>query len=338
MAAGALGRSASEVTANVYVVHVAGPESVVVAGSRGVLETSDAGARWRNITPSTVSGVLVSHIVDIESFGTARIWLEPVGDMRMDFVPYTDNGGATWSSAVLPGGAALNGSPLSFWTPESGRALGARNGGAVGVYQAGDGGASWKRVAGATAGPFGGPVTFTSASGGWTWDGGGSMYRTEDGGRTWQRVRLPAVRGYKLIAADQPESFGGSVVIVIARLRSAGRTTRTAFYESEDGGASWHPQLAPRSGGGTSAAFAAGGSDWFVLIGAELFATPDAGRTWQAVGVRTPAGLSIDAIDYLSPTIGWAEAAGPPIGERYPTYLLRTTDGGRDWSEVDFPP
>jgi photosystem II stability/assembly factor-like uncharacterized protein len=71
------------------------------------------------------------------------------------------------------------------------------------------------------------------------------MYRTEDGGRTWQRVRLPAVRGYKLVGAGQPEAFGG-VVIVIARPLSVGGTTRTAFYKSDSGGASWSPQLAPR--------------------------------------------------------------------------------------------
>lgn len=53
----------------------------------------------------------------------------------------------------------------------------------------------------------------------------------------------------------------------------------------------------------------------FTLTGAELFATTDAGRTWQQTNVRTPPGMSIDAKDCLSPTIGWAEAAGPAIGD-----------------------
>ena len=333
-------RSASQATANVYVVHVAGPDSVIVANSDGVLATSNAGAHWRNITPRTMSPVLFGHIVDIETFGTARIWLELVGDERMDFVPYTDNSGATWRVGVLPGGAALSGTAptLSFWTPESGLAVGERNGGAIGLYQTDDGGASWKQLAGATAGPFGGPVTFTSASYGWTWNRGGLVYRTDDGGRTWQQVRLPTLRGYKLTAVEQPEFFGGDVVIVIARLRTAGGTTRTAFYESGDGGASWHASLAPGAGTGASAAFARNGSDWFALSAAELFASTNAGRTWEEAGVRAPTGDSIDAIDYLSPTIGWAEAAGPPIGDLYPTYLLRTTDGGRNWSRVDFQP
>jgi photosystem II stability/assembly factor-like uncharacterized protein len=328
------------VTANVYVVHVAGPDSVIVANSDGVLATSNAGAHWRNITPRTMSPVLFGHIVDIETFGTARIWLELVGDERMDFVPYTDNSGATWRVGVLPGGAALSGTAptLSFWTPESGLAVGERNGGAIGLYQTDDGGASWKQLAGATAGPFGGPVTFTSASDGWTWNGGGSVYRTDDGGRTWQPVRLPTLRGYKLTAVEQPEFFDGDVVIVIARLQSASGT-RTAFFESRDGGASWHPQLAPRPADATTtAAFAASGSDWFALTGSELLATTSAGRTWQESDVRTPTGLSINTIDYLSQTIGWAEAAGPAIGDLYPTYLLRTTDGGRTWLKVDYQP
>jgi photosystem II stability/assembly factor-like uncharacterized protein len=285
-----------------------------------------------------VSGVLVSHIVDITSFGSGHIWLEPVGDMRMDFIPYTNDSGTTWRLARLPGGAGLAGSPLSFWTPERGRALGERNGGAVVVFETDDGGASWNHVAGATAGPFGGPVTFTSASGGWTWNRRGLMYRTADGGRTWQRVRLPALHGYELVAAAEPKVSGDGAVVVITRLRSAGGVARTAFYASEDGGASWHAHLAPGAGKGASAALAANGSDWFALSRADLFATTNAGRTWQETTVRTPTGDSINAIDYLSPTIGWAEAAGPTIGNLYPTYLLRTSNGGRTWSEVDYRP
>jgi photosystem II stability/assembly factor-like uncharacterized protein len=278
-------RSASVGTrASVYVVHVAGPENVVVAGGDGVVATSDGGERWRNITPSTMSPVLFGHIVEIASFGTARIWLEPVGDERMDYVPSTDNGGAKWNVGVLPGGAVLSGSPLSFWTPENGRALGEKMAGATGVYQTDDGGVSWKRMASATAGPFSGPVSFTSASDGWTWNRAGLMYRTEDGGRT----------------------------------------------------ASWHADLA-LAGAGTSAAVATSGTDWYALSGPELFASTNAGRTWQESAIRTPTGDSINAIEYLSPTIGWAEAAGPTIGDFYPTYLLRTTDGGRDWSQADFP-
>lgn len=330
-------------------MHVAGPGNVVVAGWAGVLSTGDAGARWRDITAPTMDGVVVSHIVDIASFGTTRIWLEPVGDERMRFVPYTDDGGATWSVGALPVGAALGGAPLSFWTPETGRTVGGGNGVAVGgVYQTGDGGASWRRVAGATPGPFDGPVTFTSASAGWTWSGADLMYRTEDGGRRWQREQLPAVRGYELASAGQPEIFGGGVVVVVARLRRPGGAERTAFYESEDGGISWNTHLAPGASKGANASFAANGSDWFALSGDDLFASTDAGGTWQAAAVHTPTGDSIDAIDYLSPTIGWAEAAGRQIDNRspasgaivpfFPTYLLRTTDGGRNWSQVRFGP
>jgi hypothetical protein len=32
---------------NIWVVHVAGPDNVIVAGSRGVVVTSDGGARSR---------------------------------------------------------------------------------------------------------------------------------------------------------------------------------------------------------------------------------------------------------------------------------------------------
>jgi photosystem II stability/assembly factor-like uncharacterized protein len=312
--------------ANVYTVHVASAEHVIVAGSGGVLVTSDAGVHWRTITPRSVSGVLVSHIDDIASFGGGRIWLEPVGDERMDFIPFTRDGGATWSLGVLPQGG-LSGSPLSFWSPMDGRALGERNGGHVGVYQTDDGGASWAPVAGATPGPFGGPVTFTSAADAWTWNGGGLMYRTRDGGRTWQPVRLPAIRGYKLDGAEQPQSFGGEMVVA-ARLRNGSGTVRTGFYDTDDGGATWKAHLAPAGG----AAFVAAKASWFTLSGPRLYATTNAGRTWRETRTHTPTGDAIDTIDYLSPTIGWAEAYGPAIGNLHPRYLLRSTDGGRTWA------
>ncbi len=347
---------------SIRLVDVVGSESVVVAGLDEVVASSDGGVRWRNITPAQwANTVLVSHVVDVESFGADRIWLEPVGDFRFDFVAYTSDSGAKWKIGRLPAGAVFSGSPLSFWTGSTGRAIGELNGGASRVYQTDNGGVSWTRVVGATPGPFGGPVRFTSARDGWTWNGKGSIYRTRDGGRSWQRVGLPAPPGFRIVAeppvrAAEPLIFDKRSLVVVTPLRSDSGGGRTAFYTSDDGGASWHAQLAPSAagdgtapflGGGTSVGYAAGPSDWFVLNRRELFSTTDAGRSWHRADVRTPRGMSIDEIDGLTSTLGWARALGPTIYRRtpsgstvpsFPTYLLRTTDGGRNWSRVNFGP
>jgi len=157
------------------------------------------------------------------------------------------------------------------------------------------------------------------------------MYRTADGGRTWQRVRLPPVRGHEFTAAEQPDVFGGGGVVVIARLRSACGTRRTASYER---GRRRELAYAPRAraGKGARGSFAGNGSDWFAPPGTTLSATTNAGSAWDEVTAHTPSGDSINTIEYLSPTVGWAQAAGPTVGDLYPTFLLRTANGRRSWS------
>jgi hypothetical protein len=79
-------------------VDVAGPRELIVGNLHGVYKTTDAGRLWISITPSTIAAqpILLSHVSKIVSIGDQRIWLELVGDARLDFTLYSSNGGMSW--------------------------------------------------------------------------------------------------------------------------------------------------------------------------------------------------------------------------------------------------
>jgi photosystem II stability/assembly factor-like uncharacterized protein len=85
-------------------VDVTGPEGLTIGNLVGIYKTTDAGRHWTNITPPLVASqpVLLSHLVNIVSVGSERIWLQCDGDSRFDFIPYSWNGGTTWSTSTLP--------------------------------------------------------------------------------------------------------------------------------------------------------------------------------------------------------------------------------------------
>lgn len=109
---------------------------------------------------------------------------------------------------------------------------------------------------------------------------------------------------------------------------------RTLLYFSDDGGAHWTARTLPRRwtpeiGSNDGALFsAASATDWFVAARNELAVTTDAGLTWHLVRVTDlPKRWIIGTIDFTSAQVGWAIFNGPRQ-----SYLMRTTDGGRNWT------
>ena len=300
---------------HVFLVHVAAPMRVIVASSNGVLATTDGGKRWRDVTPRQWARepFLVSHVDDVASIGD-RIWLAPVGSQPLDFIPYTDDGGFIWRIARLPGNPLVAGS-LSFWNTTDGRVLGEAIDGPTYIYQTGNGGRSWTRVRGLGQ-LTGAPIRFTSARSGWSWNDRGGLTHTEDGGRTWRRVQLPGISGYRAYAAPAQGDYrewawvptfpAKGDVVEPGLARGAGGESRTIFYVSRNGGASFTATLAPSESGDPGTAYAASTNDWYVTSGNELSRTTDAGKSWTNARVRTPMHTPIDLIDSLSSTVGWA--------------------------------
>jgi hypothetical protein len=69
-----------------------------------------------------------------------------------------------------------------------------------------------------------------------------------------------------------------------------------------------------------------------MCAGSTLYTTADAGLTWTTVHPRLPTAVAaIDRLDSAGPTAMWAQAHGRSA-DYYPTYLLRSVDGGTTWS------
>jgi hypothetical protein len=132
-----------------FIVDVAGPKSIIVENWSGIFVSIDAGDRWIRILQA--DGSALTHIEGIVSFGTSDIWLREIGDTRYDFVPYSRDGGKTWETSRLPGGANNPGS-IAFANPDDGTLIAAEatvNGGGTARFETTNGGRTWVRTSSA---------------------------------------------------------------------------------------------------------------------------------------------------------------------------------------------
>jgi photosystem II stability/assembly factor-like uncharacterized protein len=114
-----------------------------------------------------------------------------------------------------------------------------------------------------------------------------------------------------------------------------GKTNTYRMYETRDAGNSWSAaghDLTVRGGLFDSIEFVDDIHGW-LHIGpyndATVFATSDGGVTWTPAWKSTePYGNAFESYSFASQNAGWRVI---------PTRLQRTTDGGRTWSDLDYP-
>lgn len=216
------------------------------------------------------------------------------------------------------------------------------------VYQTTDGGATWTLLSrGPSPGtaptpaalPESGYATglgFQSAKRGFVTqlyrtDAAPHLYRTDDGGRRWRRVELPypesVPQGYY---ADlyPPRFFGPDRQDGLLAAVFRGQASLLVLYRTHDGGETWSPGAA-ETGSLQRYAFADAEHGWILdPSGWQLYVTADGGRSWQVVQPNRP--LERAAIQFTSARNGWALLQQEDGSSR----LLRTTDGGKSWTEV----
>ena len=142
---------------------------------------------------------------------------------------------------------------------------------------------------------------------------GAGLYRSDDGGQTWART------GYGPATASSLASIGSRIFATSTELRGV--------LMSSDGGATWarSPGINARARGGRALAvvgdtlYMAGDGD---KVDSGLWRTNDAGLTWSLVyEPRWP-------FRYLY-------SSGVDAYAVYPSSILRSTDGGVTWREMD---
>ena len=254
----------------------------------------------------------------------------------------TNDGGKTWK----PRGAAPS-SVLAFQSVSDGIAFatpGCRSNCVVHVLGTSDGGRTWVPIgtiptSGASLhGPFtGASVSFPDPSDGWLLADG--FWHTSDGGTTWNALsfRCPlnaSLTGMSFVDAQtgflvcESEGAGGSAPKMLFRTNSAGAAwslvSRSGF---ESWGGHSYPDIGRMSQGGYNSRlqFVTSQVGYLLTDRGGVSETTDGGRTFHDVVITD---------DAYSP-VGMA-----PTGRRSAVLallqgaLLRTTDGGRTWTQL----
>jgi photosystem II stability/assembly factor-like uncharacterized protein len=255
----------------------------------------------------------------------------------------TRDGGRTWHSVIPPGCGACAGAHLSFVDADHGFALvGAQP--SPRLYETRDGGVTWRRVGSNVS--FAGPVRFVNERSGWgVSDPGGIPYVTRDGGRQWRRVVFAPPSQYRAqpTTAGIPRFFDAHDGVVPVRFRDRSRGQHLVVYVTRDGGATWTARAVPVSvdlraqswGFPEGVPFSAATSDdWFVFADHDLYVTRNGGRTWSVIHTVAPKAPRVWDVAFTSPTYGWAIFAPIETGPRAGSALVKTTDGGRNWTPL----
>ncbi|MBU6509128.1 MAG: hypothetical protein KGQ73_02965 [Gammaproteobacteria bacterium] len=70
------------------------------------------------------------------------------------------------------------------------------------------------------------------------------------------------------------------------------------------------------------------------ITGAGVYYSPDAGKTWQFMGLKDAGQISAIVIDPENPASVWVAAQGDPWGPNPERGVFRTTDAGKTWQKV----
>jgi len=210
-----------------------------------------------------------------------------------------------------------------------------------------DGGENWRRASRPHTGGTGlFDVQFFDADHGWA-IGSARILQTEDGGETW-RLLIRSVL--------ENDYLGGNAIHFVDRFHGwlAGRDGR--LMRSEDGGRTWTPVVLPlrESEHPTlwDITFTDPSHGWVVGDEGAIFHSDDGGQTWarQENGVPIervlpkgepprprdvlpelevpPSRLSISAVCFVDPSLGWAVGYYADVAE---SVILGTSDGGQSW-------
>ena len=305
----------------------------------GVLRTNDGGITWYDASPASLNGApFTAFFLDDKN-----AWLAGMGaDPTTGSIYHTIDGGISWNSAAVPFG----GGSLHFVDPMNGWELVGLSAGmsheAVAIYRTGDGGATWSRVF--TDDPntpgfsdslplVGDKNGITALDSNRAWVTGAQpssdfiyIYTTQDGGTSWahQDLNLPAGYTGAMTNPALPVLFDANEAVLPVLLFA--NNTGAVFYVSHDGGQTWTVTTPVAQGGHLAAASKV---DFFVWDGsASLNASHDAGATWSTVTPNINIKDSLNFMQFINATEGWALTAD---ANGHGT-LYKTIDGGATWT------
>ena len=120
-------------------------------------------------------------------------------------------------------------------------------------------------------------------------------------------------------------------------------------FKTEDGGVTWKPVFEKESTASIGAIAIAPSNPNYIWVGTGeanlrndisrgkgVFFSPDAGKSWQQMGLSDVGQISRVVIDPVDPNVVFVAAVGHAWGPNSERGVFRTTDGGKTWQRVLF--
>lgn len=286
--------------------------------------TTDAGLHWQALASWRGMEAFSFHFFDPRR-GAVQV-RDPAGRSGL---LYTEDAGRSWRRGEVPPAQFAPGE-LTLADPDHAYLFTGD-----GVYATGDGARTWALLAVSGLPGYPRALGFRDGRNGWATAAGGGLYRTRDGGRTWVSDPLPGPPPSGL--AMLPLAFASRAALLVTSPRRGAAEVRPVVYASPDGGETWDPARPAQPDAAeplpTPLTAFADHDHWFSPAPSFLWSSADAGRTWEARAAQLPAGLQLGEVRFPDPRHGWSLTEHP-----YGTpALLRTTDGGASWTEVQLP-
>lgn len=314
----------------------------------GVFRTTDGGTHWNAVTPNNQQWIdifseapgpsanlsprpKISFEISTFFLDADRVWVAGIVRTTTDStvtVFSTSDGGAHWQAGIPFRAMQSAGTLLDFIDNRHGwLLLGIHEGmqqERAALYQTTDG-SHWSLVTQTSLGCFVNGLTFIDASTGWMGlscdETGPALQITHDAGRTWQRQSLP-------FPPPSVESCGcDSFAPVLLSARDGFIPTNgPIMFVTSDAGRTWSLRRLPARAAYQDFVDAAHG--WAVdQQTGTVYSTSDGGRSWNPVST-IPNTTNVPILDFVDKSTGYL-LRGPGKSP-----LLKTTDGGRTWTEI----
>ncbi len=189
------------------------------------------------------------------------------------------------------------------------------------ILHTADGGKTWTRQKSGTDYTLT-SIVFVDPNNGWAVGDGGTILHTGDGGKTWEKQESPVP--FYLMKVYFSTPLKGWIV-----------TERTHILYTDDGGKKWSVQFKDQDFILKSLSFCDSLHGWAVGEYGYIYKTKNGGTTWQkqagffklsASSGEIEGGTFLFDVVALNPETAWAVGIDG--------YVIKTTDGGKTWTEV----
>ncbi|MCK6558082.1 T9SS type A sorting domain-containing protein [candidate division KSB1 bacterium] len=270
-----------------------------------IAHTVDAGRTWKNFFFTTLHDDFDSIIYAL-SFLTAQKGFAVGHKGGVHTIYQTDDGGETWSEQVISEGPGKDLLAVHFADAYHGWIAG-KNGT---LLHTEDQGENWLIQTSGTTQPLN-DIFFIDTQHGWAAGDAGIILFTNDGGLHWQAAMANMTQNLLTVEFSDPTNgWAAGAHGEILRSRDGGRTWTLLFHTFTR----THLE---------EMIFTDAQTGWIVGTKGALFKTTDGGQNW----ITKQSGVTNDLrrIQFLNADTGWIAGSHT---------LLRTTNGGEDWSRL----